>query len=556
MKNIVFSLIAVFTITSTVIAQEDTVDTYNESVTVVGAYDPTLMVFPKINEKPVVNDTSELKRDLEYTIFPQPLKTSYETKPFSAAKMSGEPFKELYGNYIRLGGGMNKTIFGDLYLNTKRDKEKSVGLHLKHLSSSGSITDYAFTGNSNNLAELYYSRFRKRSSIHLNAFFDRETIHYYGFNPNELITPIDKDDYKQRYNYSGLNFVWQSAHTDSSHTNYRLNMKYGAFWDLDESLDHNIFMNGFLHKNVRWLSISKYQGIGVKMENEYVLSHRSFNDYSAGALNIRPYVNTNLGLIFIELGANLAMDIDTNSEAKIYPHIQMDLNLLPGTITAFGGVDGNVTYDSYLRLSRENPFIHYQVENTHAFTDRELYGGIRGNLGKRFSYSITGRQKKISNYALFVNDTLTNLGHWYGVVRDEINMFTASFDALMKIKEKWSTRLSFSYNDVDAVNEKYAWHIPNYEGTLTIGYNLADKFIVRTSLFVVGSRWARQYTGSEFIALKLDPIFDGNLSFEYRYSKVLSGFLQFNNIAAQKYMLWNQYPAYRFQVLGGVTYAF
>lgn len=556
MKNIFFFLIVFFVCIAASLAQSDTVDTYNENVIVVGAFDPSLMVFPKINEKPTVNDTADLKRELKYTIFPQPIKTYYETKPFSAAKMSGESFNELYGNYIKLGGGMGKTIFGDLYLNGKRDKDKSVGLHLKHFSSAADIDNYAFTGNSENEAEMYYSRFRKKSSMHFNAFFDRDVVHFYGFNPAEILDTLEKDDYKQRYNETGLDFTWQSAITDSSHASFKLNMKYGAFWDLDESLDHNINMNGFLHKNVRWLSISKYQGIGVKMDNEYVLSKRSFGDYNAGALNIRPYVNTNLGLIFIELGVNMAMDIDSNSTAKIYPHIQMDLNLLPGTITAFGGVDGDVTYDSYRRLAQENPFIHYQVENSHSFTDRELYGGVRGNIGKRFSYNIQGKQKKISNQALFVNDTLTYMGNWFGVVRDEINMFTASMDAMLKIKDKWSASLSFAYNDVDAVNEKYPWHIPDYEGSLTVGYNLANKFIIKTSLFVVGERWARQYVSGDFIAVKLAPIFDGNLSFEYRYSKVLSGFLRFNNIAAQKYMLWNQYPAYRFQVLGGVTYSF
>ena len=51
-------------------------------------------------------------------------------------------------------------------------------------------------------------------------------------------------------------------------------------------------------------------------------------------------------------------------------------------------------------------------------------------------------------------------------------------------------------------------------------------------------------------------IADANLHLEYRYNRRVSAFIQFNNIANQKYQRWMNYPVYGFQVLGGVTFGF
>jgi len=57
-------------------------------------------------------------------------------------------------------------------------------------------------------------------------------------------------------------------------------------------------------------------------------------------------------------------------------------------------------------------------------------------------------------------------------------------------------------------------------------------------------------------AEKLDAMIDLNLGLEYHYSNVLSGFLNLNNLLGQRYYHWYNYPAYRFNLMIGVTYSF
>jgi outer membrane receptor protein involved in Fe transport len=73
-------------------------------------------------------------------------------------------------------------------------------------------------------------------------------------------------------------------------------------------------------------------------------------------------------------------------------------------------------------------------------------------------------------------------------------------------------------------------------------------------MFYRGERFAAAYNGDSFQRLK--PYFDANLSVEYRYSKMVSVFLNINNIGAVQYFKWYNYPSYRLQLLAGASLSF
>ena len=49
---------------------------------------------------------------------------------------------------------------------------------------------------------------------------------------------------------------------------------------------------------------------------------------------------------------------------------------------------------------------------------------------------------------------------------------------------------------------------------------------------------------------------DISFGVDYRYSKVLSVFLNLNNITASKYSRWYNYPSYTFGAMAGLSYSF
>ena len=97
------------------------------------------------------------------------------------------------------------------------------------------------------------------------------------------------------------------------------------------------------------------------------------------------------------------------------------------------------------------------------------------------------------------------------------------------------------------------WNKPKFDISLQARYNMADKIILNVGFYTIGARYYENFDPSLEETLPLT--FDANLGLEYRYSKLLSFWARFNNLAAQKYYLYNQYPAYRFRVMLGFKYA-
>ena len=91
-----------------------------------------------------------------------------------------------------------------------------------------------------------------------------------------------------------------------------------------------------------------------------------------------------------------------------------------------------------------------------------------------------------------------------------------------------------------------------------------DKFIFNLDMTLETGRKALAYDSTIAnvvvengqYAAPLKTFADINLGFEYKYNKNISGFLQLNNMVANRYVRWYNYPVMGFQVMGGVTFKF
>ena len=94
--------------------------------------------------------------------------------------------------------------------------------------------------------------------------------------------------------------------------------------------------------------------------------------------------------------------------------------------------------------------------------------------------------------------------------------------------------------------------------TFEARYNLGDKFLVNGGFYLIGPRYYKDINISDVIpdvtTGKLPTTFDANLGVEYRYTTLLSFWVKINNLAAQRYYLYNQYPSFRFRFMAGFSY--
>ncbi|NCP46589.1 MAG: hypothetical protein GW818_09280, partial [Flavobacteriales bacterium] len=173
-------------------------------------------------------------------------------------------------------------------------------------------------------------------------------------------------------------------------------------------------------------------------------------------------------------------------------------------------------------------------------------------------------KQKIDNQPLYVKEMNTILQNKFAVIYDEIDFFVVNVELTYQQLEKLKFILTTDYYAYNAKNELEVWHKPQYKSMLSGIYDLEDKIIVRVDFFVLGKQYAKvmetitttEGTITRPTSKKLGGVFDANIGFEYRYTKKLSAFVNFNNFFTVRYQRYQDYPMQQFNVMGGLTYSF
>jgi hypothetical protein len=158
---------------------------------------------------------------------------------------------------------------------------------------------------------------------------------------------------------------------------------------------------------------------------------------------------------------------------------------------------------------------------------------------------------------LYVNDTNDVLLNRFTVVYDDASVFNTHTEISYQKTEKIKFLFISDFFQYNLNEEDYAWQRPSLDARLSVFYNLKSKIVVKCEIIAISDRDVKTFgKTTPSVQLKSLPgTMDMNLGIEYRYSKIFSAFLNFNNIGAKQY-LWYKYPYYHFMVIGGISYAF
>lgn len=157
---------------------------------------------------------------------------------------------------------------------------------------------------------------------------------------------------------------------------------------------------------------------------------------------------------------------------------------------------------------------------------------------------------------LFVNDTSVDLQNQFDVIYDKMNVLKISASmGYIKLKDL-DARLHAAYYHYIPKNELKAWHMPNFEVGMDFAYTLQEKYTLRASILALGQRYAKTYQGQDVIARKLPSAFDLGAGFEYRINRMVSAYVDVNNILNQHYQRWNNYPVQGILAMIGAKISF
>ncbi|AEA43578.1 TonB-dependent receptor [Fluviicola taffensis] len=521
------------------------------------------------------------------TVFPTPT-TSYpllsinyeptfEIPKIEPAKVNlQQKLPQLYNGYARIGIGSILMPLAEVYYNNGRSRKLNYGGHLHHISSFGKMRNVAPANFDRTNVRGFVGINEKKYSWDVESYYRNQGLHFYGF-PNEN---ANKDSIAQRFNTFGLKGGFHSHAHDSLGLNWKLGLEYRHFNDkkpkADSLKDWNARENFFairaggeykwgreifavdldiLHNSYKYgvLKDSIPGGVNVGLETKNTI------------ISLKPSISTyskNLKLK-AKIGVDLTASLGAKNKVYIYPIAEVKYSLFNDILIPYAGVTGGLTQQSFKKITDENEFSlsNVSLQNEHKAADG--FVGIKGTLSKRIGFNAFISFSHVKNKALFVTDTVYSGRNRFNVIYDTMNITKIEGSIYYQLKEKVKIDLIGRYYSYSAKNNIFAWNLPQVQFILRGSYNLYDKFILTADVSLEGGRRVQVFAAGDDVleennqyALKMGFLADANISLEYRYNKRVSAFLNLNNVAAQRYKRWYNYPTQGFQAMIGVTFRF
>ncbi len=534
-------------------AQDDKGNLGDKEYIIIKDYKPVLGESLKISDSPEGDTASATPPEMSYDFRDKKLTSDYELSTIRAVKIKDEQLAKLYRAHLRLGLGNYTTYVGDLYVNALRSKKGALGLALNHFSGNPSLSDVGYAGFSHSHGGVYGKYFFENKTFTGNMDYNRDVVHYYGYNSSDTI--IEKSLLKQRFNTFGMKLGLASNYLNREHLDYEALFGFSTISDSYEVTENDFLIAGKLGKQFNELYVNTDLSFNYFKKSPAKNETLSLeNDLNRSIIGVIPSIAFNRDKVKLILGVDVEIEKNLGTDIHIFPKIDISLPIAENILYAFAGVNGNMIKNTYQTIAKENPYISSSVTPENSVNKVELKAGMNGNFSSRLSFMAMIIYSTIGQMQLYVTDSV--YFNKFNVIYDDGKVLNLHAELNYKAAENFNATLRFDQFGYSMDNNTEAWHKPNTEMALDMKYNFWDKIIVKGVIYARGKYYARANNSLGYYATKVDGYMDLNLGLEYHYSKILSLFIDMNNLGFSRYDIWYNYPSERFNVIGGLKYSF
>lgn len=515
-----------------------------KSVDIVSAFKPVLREAAKINFNAAPPPVDSTKPRLQYELPNQNLLFAYQPgslKPLALDIDSGGKWDN--SSYVKAGFGSLRTPYVQLGVTLGDGKTAGLNVYAKHLASQGKreFQDFAHTSAGLN------GYFKTSKNLEWNArigFVSDKTFKY-GYLPDTLSFP--DDSLTQKFNTISGRVAFHNINRTEFGLSYAPELKIDIFSDNRKNNESNTYLN---------LPLSKRVGESFEVKLGLTIDLTRYKPDNKTAINntiyyISPSVVFKKENFNIQAGLRPSWD---NKTFKMFPNILAEVATSDNRFAIVGAWTGHIRKTTYQYLASQNPWLRAPdaLLNTKV---EERYGGFRGSAGDHFSYSARAGVNTYRDQPLFVNDTTTaDGGKTFRVLNEpKMDVFHVGGDLAYTVQEKVSVTAGIKFNKykTDVLDKAY--------GLLPLELNAGLRVMVikdlwlKTDLFMWdGARYLEKGGGSSTNKGAVDL----NAGLEFKITKSLNLWAQFNNIFNKEYQRWNQYPVYGFNFVGGIIFNF
>ena len=542
---------------------------------------------------PIHTDSVTILDDVKYYLEPKRHMTNYSIENIKPARLkitaNGD---KLYRGYLKAGAGTYLTPLLELNYASKRSRDESWGLNARTNGSFSSIKEMGNTKFSDLNLGGYYQKFFMNYDLWSEVQYERNSYQFYGldYNDNSMYQfyGIDIDDslaiesfknsdtlFKQNYDLLDLHLKFNSRNTGRDTNKLRIK-SWVDFHHLNSNynLSENHFLlgahSGWLILDEEFLGTFELDINNVNspaildLDENNIIQPDNQSSTTSGIVRFRPHIYSRKNNLIFKAGISLQTNINENAKFYVFPDLEVSYSLFNNVFIPYGGWVGNVQRNTFNDIRLENPFISEDSQLQNTVQKSNIFAGVRGSLSSKFTFNLSSSFQNLDSMYFFIPDTISSYGNKFQMIYDNLSQTSFLAEITYQELEKLKVSAKGEYFIYSPSNFSRAWQKPDFIFTLSGLLDLSDKIVIKTDFYLVGKRDVFSYSEPELLyeleddkyIYSLPTFVDMNISAEYRYSKKVSAFIQFNNFTAKKYQYWQNLPVQSINILGGITISF
>lgn len=585
---------------------------YNESVVVKGSYTPVIEQQDKLFFPAVISDSlGRMEHTFRYDIAPARIKSLYEPSRIKAARIVGEPATKLYNNYLRLGFGNYWTPLADLYWSSTRDRKKTYGVRINHLSSWDNLSNVGSSDIHSDAARNYgpnqfgntgitlFGKYIFGEKLQLSSDISYEHDHnlYYGFNDSTLQADmgltrddISLSDYLASYNVAQWNIGIRNMELDTKKLGYAANVHLSDLWGVWGQNEFNANLGGDIHygfnimnqyKGIAYLHLEWDHYNNITPEGELPLGYVGTvppmpivaDTINGDIFKVNPYVDFIFRGLQFRTGLLVGWDgypqHGVDNAVHFFPDITVSKKLMKDnlvlSLAAVGGLEAN----SLNKMRQVNPYIAPDVR-WFPTKHYDFIGHARMTLSKKLEANAEVSYSLLRNDLTFILSPEYYLKNVYLPYAVDDNRLTAGANITFVNDEMLTLRAGGHYYLYSVIDNNSPASIttqmpyrPNWDALVAADVNYHNKWFFHlegqllgnmvgagTQMTTIGSTPVLAIANTDTLPMRYGIAAE----VEYRHNRALSFFLRMDNLAFQRYWYWSNYPSQRGLFILGLTY--
>lgn len=279
-------------------------------------------------------------------------------------------------------------------------------------------------------------------------------------------------------------------------------------------------------------------------------------DQSRFYLDALPYVAFDNGTVRIKGGVRyntFRNSLDSASVSNFGGIVELSAGIIPDQFAFLAGYRTGMKNNTYYDLLHENQYLQQSAVYISPTIEKlHVYLGGKGNIGGTVDYSARVFYKRMENQLMFFTE---EFGSEFDLIYDSLMTVTGTqIEVNFSPEDFLDVGGTFNLNIYNTNEQVKYFHATPVRLDLYGIYRWDEKLTARADLNVFGPRTMSIDSNDELI--KQGAFVGLNLSGDYRVTEGFSVFLNVNNLLANKYQRWHNYPERRIDFMGGVRIAF